>query len=204
MGANQLDLADVFGSVANQLQADKTQINAADSGNGNHGDNMASNFQMIASALNGLRGQDVGTQLRQAASLLQNNGKGGTASVYAEGLLQAAQKLQGKTGLTKDDLLPLLQGIVSGVQNKSNVPAGQGSMLDALIPAVTSFANAQRSGQSGGGAIESAMSAALGASRGGSAFSSLLGGNQPATQIQPNPGAVSAGSLLKGLLNSFN
>src|SRR5689334_11744368 len=109
--SKSVDLADVFGSVVNQLRTDRPQINALDS-NGNHGDNALHNFEVVANTLTGLRGQDAGNQLRQAATALQQNGKGATANLYAQGLLQAASSLQGKTGIGVNEVMPLLQGLV--------------------------------------------------------------------------------------------
>src|SRR5215211_1529053 len=101
-----VDIADIFGSVVNQLRNDRDQINAIDrvDGNGNHGDNALYNFELVSNALNGMRGQDAGMQLRQAANVLQQNGRGATANLYSEGLLDAAQRLQGRQGIGINDI----------------------------------------------------------------------------------------------------
>ena len=95
-----LDLSQVFESVVGQLRNDRSELNALDQagGNGNHGDNIVTNFEMVANALRGQSGQDAGTQLRQAADVLQNNGRGSTAGLYAQGLREAAQQVQGRQG----------------------------------------------------------------------------------------------------------
>lgn len=185
-----LDLADIFGSALNQLQADKNQINAADN-NGSHGSNIVSDFETVANTLNGLRGQDAGNQLRQAASVLQQNGQSPSAGVYAQGLLQAAQNLQGKTGITAAEVLPLVQGLVSGVQRQAGTQPQHAGLINTLLPAVTSYAEQRSSGGNHGGAINTALNL-------------LEGGVQQTSQTQNDPSALSATSLIKGIFQGVS
>ena len=198
-----VNLADLFGSISNQLQNDRNQINAVDS-NGNHGDNIAQNFQLVANTLRAERNQDAPAQLRRAASVLQQQGKGGTADIYAGGLLEAAQRLQGKDGIGLDDILPFLQGLLGGVQGRTNAQAGQGTLLDTLLPAVTSFANARNNGQDTQSAISQALNAALRGSQQTYQQQPTYGNRTRQAQLpRRDPGAASANSLLEGLLKSF-
>jgi dihydroxyacetone kinase-like protein len=201
--SRSVGLADVFGSIVNQLQADQGQINAVDA-NGNHGSNMLHNFQLVANTVNGLRNQDAGTQLRQAATVLQNQGRGSTAGLYANGLLQAAQNLQGKSGVGANEVMPLIQGILGGVQQKTNAQPGQGTLLDTLLPAVTTYASARSAGSSNASAITSALGAALSGSQ-RTYQQPPQYGNLATQAVLPrtDPGAVSASSVLHGLFNSL-
>jgi phosphoenolpyruvate---glycerone phosphotransferase subunit DhaL len=201
-----VDLADVFGSIVNQLQADKDHINGLDQigGNGNHGDNSLHNFQMVADALQRTRGQDAGTQLRQAAQLLQQNGRGGTAPLYAEGLLNAAQQMQGKPGLGMDDILPFLQSLLGGVQRRTNAQPGQGTMLDALVPSIMGYIGARNSGRSNGDAVMEALGAATrGAQQTYTQPSQFGRGKRSGNPAWQDPGAASANSMLQGLFRSI-
>lgn len=197
-------LADVFGSVVSQLERDRSQINAVDA-NGNHGDNALHNFQIIASALKRADTQDAGVQLRRAADALQQDGRGSSANLYTEGLLEAAQQLQGKDGIGLDDILPFLQGLLGGVQHRTNAQSGQGTLLDTLIPAISSYASARSSGRSNSSAISEALNVAMRGSQQTFNQSARYGNiNTQAALPRRDPGAVSANSLLEGLLGSLS
>lgn len=198
-----VNLADLFGSIANQLQNDRTQINAVDA-NGNHGDNMAQNFEQVARTLRRRQDQDASTQLRAAADELQQNGRGGSAKLYAGGLLEAAQRLQGKSGIGLDDILPLLQGLLGGIQGQTQAQPGQGTLLDTLLPAISSFANARSSGTDTQIAISNALNAALRGSQQTYQQPPMYGNRSQQVQLpRRDPGAASANSLLEGLFNTF-
>lgn len=202
--AGTVDLADIFSSITNQLRSDRDQINAVDGSNGNHGDNALSNFEMVTNVLNGMRGQDAGQQLRQAANVLEQNGQGSTANLYAGGLLEAAQRLQGKDGIGLDDVLPLLQGLLGGVQGRTAAQPGQGTLLDTLLPAVSSYTNARQSGRSNSNAIMDALGAALRGSQQTYQQPAQYGrSSQQTTLPRRDPGAASANSLLHGLFQSL-
>lgn len=200
---NTVNLADLFGSIASQLQNDRQQINAVD-GNGNHGDNIAQNFDLVAHTLRRAPNQDASTQLRTAANVLQQQGKGSSADLYAGGLLEAAQRLQGKDGIGLDDILPFLQGLLGGVQGRTQAQQGQGTLLDTLLPAVTSFANARSGGADNGTAIRNALDAAMRGSQQTYQQPSIFGNRSQQAQLpRRDPGAVSANSLLEGIFKTF-
>ncbi len=200
-----VDLADIFGSVVNQLRNDRNQINVYDQGNNNHGDNALFNFEMVSNLLNGMRGQDAGTQLRQAANVLKQKGRGATANLYSEGLLEAAQRVQGQNGISLESIVPLLQGLLGGVQRQTSAQPGQGTLLDTLLPAIMGYAGARNSGRSNSSAIADALSAALSGSQ--QTYSQPAQyGNFPQKGMLPrrDPGAASANSLLQGLFQSLS
>lgn len=176
----KVKVPELFDSIARQLDKDKDGINDADEFHGkgvkgNHGDNMAYNFGMLADSLRDMSDTDAAAQLRRAAELLEQKGRGGTAGLYAEGLREASQnpKLQGRDGIGIEDLLPFLQSMTGGIQRRSGAQPGQGTLLDSLLPAI----------------------AGLGGSTGGY-------GAQPTPPTQPQQGGLGLGDLgaLAGLL----
>lgn len=198
-----VNLADLFGSIASQLQNDRAQINQVDP-NGNHGDNIAQNFETVAHTLRRAPNQDASTQLRTAANVLQQQGKGGTADLYAGGLLEAAQRLQGKDGIGLDDILPLLQGLLGGVQGRTQAQAGQGTLLDTLLPAISSYASARSGGADNQSAISNALNAAMRGSQQTYQQAPMFGNRTRQAQLpRRDPGAASANSLLEGLFKGL-
>jgi len=211
----QLDLAELFGSIAQELETDRSYLNGLDGRNKNAGDNMARNFRIVSEALSHQRGQgDDRDALMQAAQVLREEGRGKTASLYASGLQQAASNLP-QGSLTIDDLLPLLEGLLGGVQQASGAQQGQGTLLDALIPGVLGYMQAKQRGASEMEAILDALASARRGTYGGYAQQpgaqapqepGLHIPQRPGAQVpqQPSvdPGAAGVGSLLEGLFRS--
>lgn len=222
--AQQINLSELFGSIAQEMQTDRHYLNGLDSRNRNAGDNMAKNFQIISDALAQQQGKvDDRDALTQAAEVLREQGQGKTASLYANGLEQAALSLP--TGsLSMDDILPLLEGLLRGVQQASGARQGQGTLLDALIPGVLGYMQAKQQGASDMEAILDALSAARRGTNGGyygqdgnslpfpmpgqtqqPGANSPYGGGQTQQPGIPqiDPGAAGVGSLLEGLFRGI-
>ncbi len=201
-----VDTADLFSAIAEQLRKDQNRLNDLDraGGNGNHGDNMVHNFDLIANELRGTRGQDASAQLRRAAELMQQRGRGQSAQIYAEGLREASQQVQGKQGIGLDDLAPLLQGLLGGVQRRSGAEAGQGSMLDSLLPGIMGYIGARNAGRGG---LDAAMDAIRAATQGANQTQRAPAqyGQYRRDYNQPwqDPGASSGASLLEGIFRQF-
>jgi|HigsolmetaAR202D_1030399.scaffolds.fasta_scaffold00460_9 Dihydroxyacetone kinase len=197
--SQKLDLATLFASIAQELDVDRTQLNELDGRNGNAGDNLANNFRLVSEILAQQKGKtDDRTALKQAAQVLQTQGRGKTADLYASGLSEAAAKLPAGS-LSINDLLPLLEGLMRGVQQSSNAKQGDGTLLDALIPGVLGYMQAKQRGASDMEAILDALAS----SRRGAYGNSASSGATSQAPAQADPGAVGVGSLLEGLFRGL-
>ena len=138
MSTNTVDLAKLFGAVANNLTAQKDALNQEDTYNHDHGDNMVQTFSTIAKVVADLKGKDQATQLASASKELQKS-KSGSAKLYAEGLNQASQQFKGQS-ITPDSAGMLLQALM-GAQNQpapTSQPKPQGGgLLASLLGAFT-------------------------------------------------------------------
>ena len=138
MATNTVDLAKLFGAVANNLTAQKDALNQEDTYNHDHGDNMVQTFSTIAKVVADLKGKDQATQLASASKELQKS-KSGSAKLYAEGLNQASQQFKGQS-ITPDSAGLLLQALM-GAQNQpapTSQPKPQGGgLLASLLGAFT-------------------------------------------------------------------
>lgn len=202
-------LVALFSAMTQNLQQDRADLNRLDRGDGDAGDNMAANFQIVTDTLSsaiqqGGQQADVGAALRQAAEALKHQGQGATAPIYAQGIADAAQRLQGKSSFSIDDLLPLLQGLLSGSQQASGMQPGQGSLIDVLLPGVMTYMQSKQAGDSD---LQAILKAMLNLRRGanGTAASPRGFGNdsQRDTTGQIDPGAAGAASLLEGLFGAL-
>lgn len=162
--ARGTDLSALFNVAAQALVANQSALNQADTENQNHGDNMVQAFNMIAQTMASQRGSAPSSQLRQASEYLAQNGTSGSAQVYAQGLAQAAQQLQGQKAVTPENAMLLIQSLFGGEQATS--PGGDllGSLLGGqtasqagrqqegldlgdLLNAGMTFMNARQQGQ---------------------------------------------------------
>ena len=196
-------LSDLFGSVTDSLERQRGYLNDLDrvGGNGNHGDNVVDNFRLITESLRRDHELEAQEQLRRAATTLQQNGRGATANLYAEGLRQAAQQVPaGTSQVDLAALMPLLQGLLAGVTNNTQAQPGQGTLLDALVPGIQGYLAARQAGQTNSQAMFNALGAAMLGSRQVYQQPAMFG----RSRRQPNqgwmdPGAASAVSILEGL-----
>ncbi|TET49496.1 MAG: DAK2 domain-containing protein [Anaerolineales bacterium] len=130
----KVDLAALFENALGLITANRQQVNELDGYNGNHGDNMVQNVQLIVDALKGRGSKSPSKALQRASETLQAEGKGGTSQYYARGLEQAADQFQGKRGLNLADVVPLIQMVLGAIPaegHPSKVQSG-GSVLDLV------------------------------------------------------------------------
>jgi hypothetical protein len=154
---NQLDLLSIFSAVTGTLEENKSDLNKADTYNGDHGDNMVNIFKMVTGAISDNEGNDASTQLAAASKLLGGL-ESGSAKEYAKGFATAADQFQGGE-LTADSVLPLLQSMFgggaapqadSGLQGMlGSFLGGDDGKLDAgdLLSAGMSFLTAKNKGK---------------------------------------------------------
>jgi hypothetical protein len=170
-------LSALFNVAAKTLAANRSTLNQADLENQNHGDNMVQAFKMISQAMATQRGAPPSQQLRYASDYLGQNANSGSAHVYAQGLAQAAQQLEGQQAISPDNALLLIQSLLGGNQSSPQADAGtdflgsllggqqvpqqtQGIDLNALLSAGLTFMSAKQQGQDN---VQAALTALMSA-----------------------------------------
>jgi hypothetical protein len=186
--SSNVDVASVLTTVAQQLNLNKNHLNQVDS-SGTHGDRIANAFAAAAQAAGNAGSGDAGQQLQAAAQAMRQQGQGKAATFYAQGLEQAAGQFAGKSGISAADLGTFLQSFMGGVQKNNPAQPGQGTMLDALGPAVTAFTQGQQSGNT-----QQAITNSLGAA--------IRGASSTGSGGTVDPGAASITNVLGGIFSS--
>ncbi len=130
------DLSALFGVAAKALAANQQTLNQADAQNGNHGDNMVQMFNMLTQVMGEQKGAPPSQQLSRASQYLQQHATSGSSKVYAQGLAQAAQQLQGQKSVTPDNAMMLVQSLLGGGQPVQQ-QGGGADLLGSLLGAVT-------------------------------------------------------------------
>ena len=131
------DLSALFSVAAKALAANQQTLNQADAQNGNHGDNMVQMFNMITQVMGEQKGAPPAQQLSRASQYLSQNATSGSSKVYAQGLAQAAQQLQGQKSVTPDNAMKLVQSLLGGGQPAQQQTSGGADLLGSLLGAVT-------------------------------------------------------------------
>jgi hypothetical protein len=189
MGNSQLDLADLFAVAQQTVAAHQQEINDLDGYNGNHGDNMAQNVQLIVDALQQNRDQPPAAALEHASQQLQAQGHGGTSQYYAQGLSQAARQLQGQSSLTQGDALSVVQALLGAIPSQGypqQQPQAGGSVLDLVLGMSQGQAAPQSPTSSpSGGLLRSLVPVLL----------ALLGAKQQGADATPAPSQALIGAL---------
>jgi hypothetical protein len=181
----QVDVPTILQTIAGQLAQSQDGIDQVS--NSTHGHRMAQAFRTAAEAAREAGSDDAGEQLQRAAAAMRSQGQGVAAGYYADGLENAAAQVSGQRGISLGDLVPFLQSFVGGVQSNNPAQPGQGTMIDALVPALGALSGAQSSGNTQGGIVD-----ALGAA--------LSGAQSTGHNGQMDPGAVSAVNVIGGII----
>lgn len=137
--AKNINLAKLFGAVANSLGEQRETLNQADTYNNDHGDHMVEIFEVVTQAVKEKRNATPADQLAYASEILRRR-QSGSAQVYANGFAQAAQQFQGQA-VTTDNAGMLLQSLLGGGQTPSaasqQAGGSGGDMLGALLGGLT-------------------------------------------------------------------
>lgn len=130
-----VNLASLFDQALKAVTAEREEINALDGYNGNHGDNMVSNMRLVANTIHANETEPPSIALRRAGQRLGEAGQGGTSQYYSQGLLEAAQKLEGRAQLERADGVTLLETLLGAVPAQDNPDPQQPtrSVLDLVM-----------------------------------------------------------------------
>lgn len=108
-------LSDIFGAALQSMVTRRQDVNDLDGYNGNHGDNMVANLELIMRALQARPGAPPTEALAYAGEQVEQAGRGGTSQYYARGLKQAAGHLQGHTQIDNADVMTLVQTLLGAI-----------------------------------------------------------------------------------------
>jgi dihydroxyacetone kinase-like protein len=196
-------------AVAVVLEQNKDYLTELDAaiGDADHGINMNRGFQKVVSQLSSVADQDIGSILKTVSMTLISSVGGASGPLYGTLFLRASTAVAGKSELTDEDLVALLQAGVDGVVQRGKANLGDKTMLDALSPASDTFKQAVAKGTSTQAALQQAVAAAeqgmkdtipLVAKKGRASY---LGDRSANHQ---DPGATSTYLILKTLLETLS
>lgn len=145
--AKKVNLAKLFGAVANSMGEQRETLNQADAYNKDHGDHMVEIFEVVTQAVKEKKNLPPADQLAYASEILRRR-QSGSAQVYANGFAQAAQQFQGQP-VTTDNAGMLIQALLGGGQVPAQATGAGGDMIGALLGGLTGQPTQQQPGGEG-------------------------------------------------------
>jgi dihydroxyacetone kinase-like protein len=123
---------------SNRIAEEKDLLTKLDSdiGDADHGNNMHRGFQAVLAKKAELQGKDIGALLKIVAMTLISTVGGAAGALYGTFFLQASSVTIGKTELTPQDFLLVLEKGLAGIVLRGKAAIGDKTMVDALHPAV--------------------------------------------------------------------
>lgn len=204
----RIDLAKLFGAVANNLGNQREVLNQADTYNNDHGDHMVEIFEVVTQAVKEKKNASPADQLAYASEILRQK-QSGSAQAYASGFAHAAQQFQGQA-VTADNAGMLLQSLLGGGQAPaaaSQGAGGGGDMLGALLGGLTGQSGQQQGADNGldmGDLLSAGMAFMNAKQQGGSTAEAALNALMSAGPLgqashRQQSGSVVAGTLMQVL-----
>lgn len=115
-------------------------------GDADHGINMDRGFKKVLSQLPAVEDKDIGTILRTTGMALVSSVGGAGGPLYGTLFMDAGKAVTGKTELSDEDLVLLLESGLKGVVRIGRANLGDKTMVDALHPAVEALREAVANG----------------------------------------------------------
>lgn len=136
--ATTADLISILKDMNGIIQENKDFLTQLDMpiGDSDHGINMARGFQAVEDKLLTLEDKDVGSILKTVGMTLVSTVGGASGPLYGTAFMKAAVVGNGKTELTMEDFLAMLEAAVEGIKLRGKSTTGEQTMLDAMVPAL--------------------------------------------------------------------
>lgn len=129
-------------------------------GDGDHGINMAKGFNLCAKAIEG-RQLSLSEGFEEISDALMEGIGGSMGPLYGSFFMGMSDSISGKTELTQQDFLAMLQNGLAELQDISSATVGDKCLMDTLIPAIQAFEDATISGKSFKQALDTMQEAAI-------------------------------------------
>jgi phosphoenolpyruvate---glycerone phosphotransferase subunit DhaL len=125
-------------TVINENKEYLTQLDS-DIGDADHGINMTRGFNKVMEKLPAVAETDIGNILKTTGMTLISSVGGASGPLYGTFYMRCGQAVAAKEELTGEDLYRMLQAGVDGILQRGRAQAGDKTMVDAWLPALTAL-----------------------------------------------------------------
>lgn len=213
MTKKSVDLASIFGAVAESLAENQEALNQADRYNQDHGTNMLQTFETIANALEKKQDSSDSVALAYAAKQVAKKADSGSSRLYAEHLNQASSQFK-RRKVDEKGAFELLQTLIGGAQPPTvdtqpvgddllgalmgGMAGGGSTSLESSTPDAGDLLGALMGGMAGSGSSQNSSAPDT-----GDLLGALMGGMSGGSQSQ-SPSSPSVGDLLGTLMGGMS
>ncbi len=111
-------------------------------GDGDFGYSLARGFEIVLNDWDTYDRKDIGTFLKKVAVVITSRIGGTSGPIWGTAFLRAGSTVAGKTEITGDDVVAMLRAAAEGITARGKAVLGEKTLLDALIPATDTIADA--------------------------------------------------------------
>lgn len=164
MTTTSVDMVDLFIGAKKDLEKNRGELNNVDKLDGDHGNNMVENFDIITEAMKEKPQSKPSTKLNHASKSLRKRTSEISGLMLSDGLKRAAKKFRGKKTLNREDavlLTYLLLGVAADTSKEKKCLITRffdwlfcksdekldSKDLETLLDAGLTFLNANQSGK---------------------------------------------------------
>ncbi len=158
-GANVVAWMQAFAAEVDEHKQELVKLDTA-IGDSDHGTNMDRGMKKAVEQLSATPPSDASAALKTVAMSLISTVGGAAGPLYGTLFLQMSTSLNGVQDVSLADFAAALQKGVEGVQARGKAEPGDKTMIDALLPAVTSLQQAVGQGTTLDNALHDAAEAA--------------------------------------------
>ncbi len=111
-------------------------------GDGDFGYSLARGFEIVLNDWDTYDRKDIGTFLKKIAVVITSRIGGTSGPIWGTAFLRAGGAVSGRTEITGDDAVAMLRAAADGITARGKAVLGEKTLLDALIPATDTIAEA--------------------------------------------------------------
>lgn len=111
-------------------------------GDGDFGYSLARGFEIVLDNWDTYDRTDIGTFLKKVAVVITSRIGGTSGPIWGTAFLRARSTAAGKAEITGDDVVAMLRAAAAGITARGKAVLGEKTLLDALIPATDTIADA--------------------------------------------------------------
>ncbi|MDO4978036.1 MAG: dihydroxyacetone kinase subunit DhaL [Eubacteriales bacterium] len=135
--ADKAKLLEVLGKIIADVNEQKDFLTQLDNviGDGDHGINLDRGFKAVEKQMPSYADLGVDEILKDVGKQLMKVVGGSSGPLYGQAYKKAGVYLKGKTEITMDDLLAMLDIAIEQIQRLGHAVEGEKTMIDSMIPA---------------------------------------------------------------------
>ena len=155
-------MAAIIEGMAKKIEAEKEYLTELDneSGDGDHGINLARGFEAVEKKLPSLAGGDIDALLKGVGMQLVSTVGGASGPLYGTAFMKAGMACKGLTEIDGPAFVKAMEAAVDGIKMRGKATEGEKTMLDALCPALKVMQDDVAAGKSLKEALQDAAQAA--------------------------------------------